>query len=853
MMMPRLKRKKCIPNKFFSSVILLLCLTFLSSVALAKGALTPVSEETITRGAVLQEYAVKTAQGTAKVFVTQINIQDPYIKMDVVYGIDGKLGKNQNVVKMAQENKAIAAINGDFFDLATGSLFGPILKEGKWITTPTTTIDGLSGFAMTEAGQPRIHPFSFQGFLKAENGASFPVASINKTFSCADKINIFTTDWDVSTLPGESLGSFIYVIVQDDEVVDILFNEKPKRIARDSYVILGHGLGANFILNNFYVGGEVEFDFSVDQGDNWQFVIGAHTPLVSNGACAQLTRDIPGSRARTAVGFSRDEKYVFWIGVEKSSTSAGMTLKELADFMVQLGVYQGVNLDGGGSTTVLSRSPGDLTPSLKNIPEQGNLRNVPNGLALYSTAPQGALKDFVIDRPSFLLMKEKAELSLKAIDEYDNPLKTEEVQVTWQSKNDKAVMQGNQVEGLKVGTAVIEVQANQVNQHFNLEIIGRDKIQEIGFNVDSLLLNPGQNVSVIPTITMKNGIRREVDPSLLSWEWIGVTGEKYGPGGLRAGVIPGRGWLVGTYDRFSKMIPVQIGTSNQMLMDFENQPIISFSGTPAEVTGNFVLNSTEKKSGQYSGALTYDFSQADAEVQAAYGQFGAQGQGLPFVGTANGMSLWVYGDDNNYWLRAEIINQNGETSYLTLADKVNWSGWKEINLDFPQAMENPVLKRVYVVNLKNSTGHDSAEGTILFDQITYKTASPGDVINQDIKLKLFVAQKRMLVNDREQSIDQGPIVENGRSYIPARFIIEALGGQVDWIADEKKVRILFPKDMIDLWVNDKEHTIVNGKSQPADTAPIIRNSRTLIPVRMVTENLGYRVDWLKGEITIIKK
>ncbi|MCR6545791.1 stalk domain-containing protein [Dehalobacterium formicoaceticum] len=849
--MPKLKRKRCLKSKLMFSMILLCLCAFLTSHAAAAAAVKPIAEETITRGAVLQQYTVKTASGTSKVFVTKINIQDPYIKMDVIYGIDGKLGKNQNVANMAQENKAIAAINGDFFDMTTGSLFGPIMKDEKWITTPTTTIDGLSGFAMTDGGQPRILPFSFQGSLIADNGASFPVAAVNKTFSCVDKINIFTNDWDVSALPGEALGTYVYVLVQDDEVSEILFNEKPKRISRDDYVILGHGLGANFLVNNLYAGAEVEFDFSVDQGDDWQFVMGAHTPLVANGKRAQFTRDIPGSRARSAVGISQDQKYVYWIGVEKSGTSTGMTLTELADFMVQLGVAQGVNLDGGGSTTVLSRSPGDFTPSLKNQPEQGNLRNVPNGLALYSTAPQGTLKDFVIGGPSFLLMKEKAELSLKAIDEYDNPLNMQDSNMTWQSKNDKAAVQGNQLQGQKVGTAIVEAHSNQINQQFNVEIIGRDGIQEMGFNTDSLLLNPGQTVTLKPVITTKNGARREVDASLFNWEWINVDGEKTGPAEFKAGMTPGSGWLVGTYDRFSKMVPVSIGTTSQVIMDFENQPQIGFLGTPAEVTGQFVLNNTEKKAGQASGSLSYDFAKASADVQAAYGQFGTQG--LPFSGTANGLNLWVYGDNNNYWLRAEIVNQKGETSYLTLADKVNWSGWQEVSVDFPQAMENPILKRVYVVNLKNSTGHQSTDGTILFDQISYKTTAPSATKVQDTKLKLFVNQKRMLVNDREQQIDQGPILENGRSYIPARFIIEALGGRVYWTADEKKVRILFPQNMIDLWVNDKEHTIVNGKNQPADTAPIIRNSRTLIPVRMVTENLGYQVDWIKGEITIAKK
>ncbi|MDD2497689.1 MAG: copper amine oxidase N-terminal domain-containing protein, partial [Desulfitobacteriaceae bacterium] len=120
----------------------------------------------------------------------------------------------------------------------------------------------------------------------------------------------------------------------------------------------------------------------------------------------------------------------------------------------------------------------------------------------------------------------------------------------------------------------------------------------------------------------------------------------------------------------------------------------------------------------------------------------------------------------------------------------------------------------------------------------------------DLELKLFANKNLMLVNNEERTIDQGPIIENGRSYIPARFMVEALGGRVFWDGQEKRVRIILGKNMIDLWINDTEHTIVNGTNKPADTAAIIRKDRTMIPVRMVTENLGYQVHWDKGEITI---
>ncbi|MGI6629040.1 MAG: stalk domain-containing protein [Bacillota bacterium] len=832
-----------------SFLILIFLAFFFSMQASAETEPIPVSEETITRGAILREYQVPTASGSAKVYLIKINLTDPYIKIDVLYGIDGKLGKNQSVEKMALENGAIAAINGDFFDMASGSLFGPILKEGEWVTTPTTTTEGLSGFALTQKGEPRILPFSFQGSIIAENGQEYPVASINKTYSLANKLNIFTPYWDANFLPGNTLDSYTYVVVKDNDVAEILVNQKPGRIPKDGYVIIGHGLGAYFLQENVRLGEKIEFHFRMDQGDDWQFVIGAHTPLVEKGVRAKFTRNIPGYNARTAVGYSQDKKYLYWIGVEKSSASTGMTLEELADFMIRLGVYHGVNLDGGGSTTVVSRHPGDFQISLINQPENKTLRSVPNGLGLFTTAPEGELKDFIIGTPSFLLVNESTFLNLKAIDEYDNPLNVDNQTLSWQAVNDFAVAKENILTGLKPGKAIVELKSEQVKKQLELEIVGRDQIAELNLGISSLLAKPGDIFSLKPAVTTVKGQTREVSPALLNWEWIGVDGSTNEKGELQAGSIPGTGWLVGSYDRFSSMVPVQIGSRDKVIMDFESQPDLSFQGVPREVSGSFTINKSEQKEGSYCAALSYDFSQAQAETQAAYGVF--EPEEISFSGTAHGMNLWVYGDEGNYWLRAEILDNNGETHYITLADKVNWSGWKELSIDFPQSIDNPVLKRIYLVKLKNSQV-SKADGRILLDKISYQTGDALIPDVSDIEIKLFTNQKIMLINGSEQTIDQSPIVEQGRSYIPARFLIEALGGKVIWQAADKQVRILLPQDMIDLWVNDKEHIIVNGKNKPSDTAPIIRNNRTLIPVRMVTENLGYKVDWNKGQITITK-
>jgi exopolysaccharide biosynthesis protein len=78
---------------------------------------------------------------------------------------------------------------------------------------------------------------------------------------------------------------------------------------------------------------------------------------------------------RTAVGFSKDSTQLFLFAVDgRQSHSAGMTLHELADLMISAGVYHGLNLDGGGSTTMVVKD------SVVNIPSDGIERAVGNGL-----------------------------------------------------------------------------------------------------------------------------------------------------------------------------------------------------------------------------------------------------------------------------------------------------------------------------------------------------------------------------------------------------------------------------------------------------------------------------------------
>jgi len=111
----------------------------------------------------------------------------------------------------------------------------------------------------------------------------------------------------------------------------------------------------------------------------------------------------------------------------------------------------------------------------------------------------------------------------------------------------------------------------------------------------------------------------------------------------------------------------------------------------------------------------------------------------------------------------------------------------------------------------------------------------------------------MRVNGVSQEIDPGrgttPVIipKWGRTVVPIRAIVEALGGTIDWEPVERKVTIKLNGTVIELWIG-KQQASVNGEMKWIDennheVKPIIINERTMLPLRFVAENLGCTVDW----------
>ncbi len=101
---------------------------------------------------------------------------------------------------------------------------------------------------------------------------------------------------------------------------------------------------------------------------------------------------------------------------------------------------------------------------------------------------------------------------------------------------------------------------------------------------------------------------------------------------------------------------------------------------------------------------------------------------------------------------------------------------------------------------------------------------------------------RLFVNNEELVCDVEPVIINSRTMVPVRGIFEKLNAEVSWNDMLNQVIITSEDSIIIITVNSNV-AYLNSKIVYLDSAPVIINGRTLVPVRFISESIGYDVDW----------
>lgn len=144
-----------------------------------------------------------------------------------------------------------------------------------------------------------------------------------------------------------------------------------------------------------------------------------------------------------------------------------------------------------------------------------------------------------------------------------------------------------------------------------------------------------------------------------------------------------------------------------------------------------------------------------------------------------------------------------------------------------------------------------ANGAVLSNNGPYKAVAREGASASSKIILLQLDNPNASVNGVKYTLSVRPFIKDGRTMVPLRFISEALGAQVDWLESERKIAVKLNGNTINLWIGKSEAKI-NNETVYMDVPAMISNDTTLVPLRFVIENLKLTVDFndKTKEITI---
>lgn len=113
------------------------------------------------------------------------------------------------------------------------------------------------------------------------------------------------------------------------------------------------------------------------------------------------------------------------------------------------------------------------------------------------------------------------------------------------------------------------------------------------------------------------------------------------------------------------------------------------------------------------------------------------------------------------------------------------------------------------------------------------------------EIVLTIGSSQMSVNGVQKPIDeQGtvPVIINDRTLLPVRAAVEEMGGTVEWNDAAQEVKLKYGSDEIRLTI-DSQTAYLNNNAQSLDTAPVLMNDRTMLPIRFIAEGFNFKVLW----------
>ena len=109
-------------------------------------------------------------------------------------------------------------------------------------------------------------------------------------------------------------------------------------------------------------------------------------------------------------------------------------------------------------------------------------------------------------------------------------------------------------------------------------------------------------------------------------------------------------------------------------------------------------------------------------------------------------------------------------------------------------------------------------------------------------ISMQIGNNGVVLNNENKILDAAPLISQNRTMVPLRFIAEAFGANVSWAQDTKTVTIVIDGKVLTMRINQE--------LEDFGAAPIISNGRTMVPIRYISEELGANVIWVPSTRTV---
>jgi hypothetical protein len=538
--------------------------------------------EKLGAGVQLRHLKRLTADGWADLQILTADLQNDAVSADLLAG--DTVTETGPISKKADKAGAVAGVNGDFFDIGnSGAPHGASVRSGQLLKSAMPTDWQHVGVGNDGIGRLMNMALDATATL---SGTDHDVARLNAPGAIngqltAGKLAAYTPLWGTFDRSRGLSGNRAEVLVRDGKVAEINPTAVGEgTIPADGFYLVGDDAAAD-VIRGLEVGDDATLTYGLadDVAKQARFAVGHQAVLVENGA---IRPGLDGSvNPRTIMGFKDGGRTMILVTADgRQAPINGLTGQQQAELMVELGAELAVNLDGGGSTTMVARPLGTLNATVRNSPSDGYERPDPNGVGIFVAPGSGELDEIVVtpgpgDAKVFPGLSRT--LTAKGVDDHDTPVPLARGDVRWST--DSGTVDGGLLRAPKDATGTIEVRSTTDEAQTQTDVRVLGPLERLELSSERLSIadaTPENAVTVRVTGRDAHGHTAPVEAADLDLEFdesvLRVT-----PSGTALKVTPVSSG--GTVLRISAAgqtarLPISVGVETHEAYDFQDEGVV---------------------------------------------------------------------------------------------------------------------------------------------------------------------------------------------------------------------------------------------------------------------------------------